>query len=350
MLAKTVVYAFKFIDMSNRELIDVLDSSGNKTGEKTTLDDACNRGLWHNSVHAIIVTQDHKVIAQKRSHSIVMNPDLIELSAGGAVNSGEQCEQAIIREVKEELGIAVDSDEIIFIGTNKYNKRFTKLHKTSNTFLHTYVIKLKKPIYRTHLQASETAKLYLLSIKKAKRLVRYHRIVRLGRITPFYSYWRFSLLEAEKFIYPTIHFVCRGNTFRSRLAEEYWHKNYQNSTKIKILSSGIEAKERLNGSISYLAKELFRNHNLTNHKSIWTQTTKQNIDASTVVIFMSQTVFEDAKKLFDLSNTVYLVWNIPDVKKNSCEVKLQVAEAIYQKIVVQIEEFKKSKLYKYITR
>ena len=332
------------------ELIDVLDAKGNKTGEKTTLDDACNKGLWHNSVHAIIITQDHKIIAQKRSHTIVMNPDTIELSAGGAVNSGEQCEQAIIRETKEELGISIDSDDVIFIGANKYEKHITKLHKISKTFLHTYVVKLKKPIHHTQLQASETSNIYQLSLKKAKRLVRYHRILRLGRITPFYSYWRFSLLEAEKFIYPTIHFVCRGNTFRSRLAEEYWHKNYQDNTNVKILSSGIEAKERLNGSISYLAKELFHKHNLTNHKTIWTQTTQRNINISTVVIFMSETVFEDAKKKFDLSNTVYLVWNIPDVKKNSSAVKPQVAEDIYQKIVVQIKEFKKSKLYKYIIR
>ena len=328
------------------ELIDVLDAKGNKTGEKTTLDDACNRGLWHNSVHAIIVTCEKKIIAQKRSHSIVMNPGLIELSAGGAVNSGEECVQAIIRETKEELGININNDEIVFIGTKTYKKHFAKLHKTSNTFLHTYVIKLKKQIHSTHLQASETSKLYLLSIKKAKRLVRYHRIVRLGRVTPFYNYWKLSLQEAEKFIYPTIHFVCRGNTFRSRLAEEYWHKNFQNNKNIKILSSGIEAKERLNGGISYLAKELFRKHNLVNHKKSWTQTTKQNIDASTVVIFMSQTVFEDAEKQFDLSNAVYLIWDIPDVKKNSSDVKPKVAEDIYQKIVSKIVEFRESDLYK----
>ena len=68
------------------ELIDVLDAKGNKTGEKTTLDDACNRGLWHNSVHAIIITHDNKIVAQKRSLSIVMNPDMIELSLCVALN------------------------------------------------------------------------------------------------------------------------------------------------------------------------------------------------------------------------------------------------------------------------
>jgi len=331
------------------ELIDVLDAKGNKTGEKTTLDDACNRGLWHNSVHAIIITHDNKIVAQKRSLSIVMNPDMIELSVGGAVNGGEKCEQAIVRETKEELGIDIDEKNVVFINTRKYNKHYKKLKKTSKTFLHTYVIKLHKPIHHTTLQVSETSKLYQLSLKKAKRLVRYHRIIRLGKITPFYSYWRFSLSEAEKYIYPVVHFVCRGNTFRSRIAEEYWRHKYSNDKNIRILSSGIEADQRLNKGISYLAKELFNKHNLTNHKKSWTKTTQKNIDISTLVIFMSETVFLDAKKLFDLTNTTYLVWNIPDVKKNSSTVKTEVAEAIYQKIVSNVVKLRKSNIYNNLT-
>lgn len=329
------------------ELIDVLDAKGNKTGEKTTLDDACNRGLWHNSVHAIIITQDHKIIAQKRSHTILMNPDLMELSVGGAVNSGEDCMRAIIRETKEELGINVNSSEVVYINTKKYKKHYAKLHKTSDTFLYTYVIKLKKPIHHTKLQISETSRLYILSLKKAKRLVRYHRIARLGKITPFYEYWKFSLEQAEKFIYPTIHFVCRGNIFRSRLAREYLTDT---SKKVKVVSSGIWAKQALYGSISRHAKALMHDHGLKNHQRGWVQTTQRNIDDSTLVIFMSETIFQDASKMFDLSSTKYLVWDIADIKRSKQATSIDDGEKIYQKIVDRIEELKKSELYKNIIR
>lgn len=326
------------------ELVDVLDEKGNKTGEKTTLDDICNRGLWHNSVHAIIITKDHKIIAQKRSLSIVMNPDMIELSVGGAVNSAEEPLQAIIRETKEELGIHVKPSEVVYINSRRYNHHYKKLNKTSKTILHTFVIKLHNPIAATRLQSSETSKLYYLSIAKAKRLVRYHRVVRLGKITPFYSYWRFSLHEAMKFIYPTVHFVCRGNVFRSRLAREYLTKHTQKN--IKVISSGIWAKQDLFGDISHHAKALMKKHGLVDRQNSWVQTTQKNIDSSTIVIFMSKTLLADAEKMFDLSSTKYLVWDIADIKHNTPETRLEESEKIYQKIIESIKEFENSDLYK----
>ncbi|HMT39934.1 MAG TPA: NUDIX domain-containing protein [Candidatus Saccharibacteria bacterium] len=325
------------------ELVDVLDENGNKTGEKTTLDDICNRGLWHNSVHAIIITKDHKIIAQKRSLSIVMNPDMIELSVGGAVNSAEEPLQAIIRETKEELGIHVEPSEVIYINKRRYNKHYKKLNKTSKTILHTYVIKLRSPISNTKLQDSETSKIYFLPESKAKRLVSYHRIARLGRITPFYSYWKFSLDEAIKFMHPTIHFVCRGNVFRSRIAREYLAKH---SEGIKIISSGIMADHKLFGSISHHAKALMKQHGLEDHQKKWVQTTQRNIDSSTLVIFMSQTILADAKKMIDLTNTKYLVWNIKDISPNSKENNTEKAEQIYQSITEEIKKLQKLDIYK----
>lgn len=329
------------------ELVDVLDENGNKTGEKTTLDDICNRGLWHNSVHAIIITKDHKIIAQKRSLSIVMNPDMIELSVGGAVNSAEEPLQAIIRETKEELGIHVEPSEVIYINKRRYNKHYKKLNKTSKTILHTYVIKLRRPISNTKLQDNETSKIYFLSESKAKRLVRYHRIARLGKITPFYSYWKFSLDEAVKFIHPTIHFVCRGNIFRSRIAREYLAKH---SEGINIISSGIMADQKLFGNISHHAKALMMKHGLVDHQKKWVQTTQHNIDSSTLVIFMSQTILTDAKKMIDLTNIKYLVWDIPDIKHDSADANIDQSEHIYQMIITNIQDFKKSDLYQLISR
>lgn len=330
------------------ELVDVLDSKGKKTGRKATIDEICDHGYWHHSVHGVIITKDNKIVAQKRSHKIIMNPGLIEISAGGIVNAGEDPDQAIIREIKEELGIDVDSSEVFYINTKTHNKHFEELNKTTKTFLFSYVIKLHNPLAHIKLEQSESENIYLLSLKKAKRLVRYHRLLRLGRITPFYSYWKFSIVQAEKFIHPRLHFVCRGNTFRSRLAEEYFRSQNKNNNIIRVMSSGIQADQRLNGGISYLAKQLLARHNLISHKKSWTQTTQRNINNSTIVIFMSQTVFEDADKRFDLSSTKYIVWNIPDVKKNSSEAGLEEAENIYKKIITNIQDFKKSKLYKSI--
>ncbi|MDQ5943517.1 MAG: isopentenyl-diphosphate Delta-isomerase [Patescibacteria group bacterium] len=330
------------------ELVDVLDSKGNKTGRKATIDEVCDHGYWHHSVHGVIIAKDNKIVAQKRSRKMIMNPGLIEISAGGIVNTGESPDEAIVREIKEELGIDIDSSEVIYINTKTYNKHYPELNKTAKTFLHSYVIKLRNPIGHTKLEASESESIYLLSLKKAKRLVRYHRLLRLGRVTPFYSYWRFSIAQAEKFMHPRLHFVCRGNTFRSRLAEEYWKSQINDTNITHVMSSGIEADQRLNRGISFLAKQLLAKHHLTNHKKSWTQTTQSNIDNSTIVIFMSKTILADADKLFDLSSAKYVAWDIPDVKKNSKDASTEGAENIYQKIVTSIEDFKESELYRNI--
>ncbi len=332
--------------MTKQELVDVLDKNGQPTGRKATIDEVCDQGYWHNSVHAIIITEDNRIVAQKRSRDIIMNPNLIELSAGGIVSAGEKPEQAIRREVKEELGIGVAEREVILINTRTYNKHYPRLNKTAKTFLHTYVIKLREPITHTHLQSSESAQIYFLTLRNAKRLVKLHRLVRVGRITPFYTYWKFSLNGAIKYINPIVHFVCRGNTFRSRLAEAYF--NEIKSNRIKVISSGIQASENQNGNISYLGRYILNKHHYKNYKKSWTQTTQNNIDASTIVVFVSPTVLADAQKMFDLSATKYLVWSIPDINQGEYANSEAKAEEVYQMLVNNIKKLKDKKEFKYI--
>ncbi len=327
------------------ELVDVLDESGKPTGQKATIDEVCDQGYWHSSVHAIIITSDNKIVAQKRSREIIMNPNLIELSAGGVVSAGEKPDQAIRREIKEELGIDVLASEVIPINIRTYNKHYPRLNKTAKTFLHTYVIKLQKPIAHTHLQSSESAQIYFLTLRNTKRLVKLHRLVRVGRVTPFYTYWNFSLNEAIKYIHPIVHFVCRGNTFRSRLAEAYFNK--VKSERIKVISSGIQASENQNGHISYLGKYILKKHHYKNYKKSWTQTTQANIDASTIVIFVSPTVFTDAQDMFDLSATKYQVWSIPDVRQGEYANSEAKAEEVYKMLVGNINKLKDQREFKH---
>lgn len=51
----------------------------------------------------------------------------------------------------------------------------------------------------------------------------------------------------------TIHFVCRGNNFRSRLAEAYL--NSKKLPGIKVISSGIEAEKMIAGRLVGTRKE-----------------------------------------------------------------------------------------------
>ena len=70
-----------------------------------------------------------------------------------------------------------------------------------------------------------------------------------------------------------IHFVCRGNVYRSRLAEAYIKSRLPEEKRGWISSSGIEAKLDLNGQVSDVVPDLLETDSARDFlKSTWTQT------------------------------------------------------------------------------
>lgn len=311
-------------------LIDELDYVGNKTGRKITIEHAAKNGKWHNSVHAVIITKDNHIIAQKRSSNIVTNPGRIEVSAGGCVDSGEECIDAVAREVKEELGINIDKKDFILTDRKKWFSYHPSIKRYTACFLHSYVAILDDyPELEYKPQESESSKIFELSKSQAIRLARLHRLKKIGHLSSGYAYWDRAIKEACDYMNPKIHFVCRGNTFRSRLAESIMKKKRRKG----ITSSGIYAKRNKNGNISTMASHLTLKHKLNKFKKYtWTQTNQLLLNRSDLVVFMSPTVFKDAEKLFDLSKVNYTVWNVPDIADHNMPGAKNIAEDIFSLI------------------
>ena len=122
-----------------------------------------------------------------------------------------------------------------------------------------------------------------------------------------------------------IHFLCRGNTHRSRLAEAYAKSSTQDIQDVTVLSSGIEADHDLNGPIVPFVKLLLQNENLLQFTgTTWTQTTQSMIDVSDVLIFMSDDVYEDAIKRFDIPLAMSQTWQILDTQGVNRQIRLTV--------------------------
>jgi protein-tyrosine-phosphatase len=112
-----------------------------------------------------------------------------------------------------------------------------------------------------------------------------------------------------------IHFICRGNTHRSRLAEAYARSFTKDMGHVTVRSSGIEADRDLNGPIVPFVKSLLQQENLLDFtRPGWTQTTQPMIDASDVLVFMSDDVYEDAVKRFQIPAKKSQKWQIPDAE------------------------------------
>lgn len=108
------------------ELIDIVDEDNKLTGQVEERWTAYEKGLWRRTVSCWIMNAKGEVLLQKRTASKRRNPNKWA-KTGGQVDSGENAEDAIFREVKEELGIEIPKEQIKIIEIRKSddkNKRF----------------------------------------------------------------------------------------------------------------------------------------------------------------------------------------------------------------------------------
>ena len=116
-------------------------------------------------------------------------------------------------------------------------------------------------------------------------------------------------------VYMVIHFICRGNTHRSRIAEAYAKSFTLDISDITVLSSGIEADHDLNGPIVPFVKLLLQNENLLEFAATsWTQTTQRMIDDSDVLVFINVDVYKDAIERLAIPLTRSQTWQISDTQ------------------------------------
>jgi len=99
------------------ELIEVLTPEGTPTGRRKPKANIHRDGDWHRATHVWIVTPDDRILLQRRSVRKENNPGLWDVSAAGHVSAGENLLESALREVQEELGLTLRSDELRHIAT-----------------------------------------------------------------------------------------------------------------------------------------------------------------------------------------------------------------------------------------
>ena len=108
------------------ERIDVLDPSGDRTGEVVWKSEAHRRGLWHRCFHCWIFGADGTaspyLLAQRRAAVKDTWPGFLDVTAAGHLAAGEETLDGL-REVEEELGLLVDPDRLVPLGTRRFELR-----------------------------------------------------------------------------------------------------------------------------------------------------------------------------------------------------------------------------------
>ncbi|MBP3597353.1 MAG: NUDIX domain-containing protein [Clostridia bacterium] len=151
------------------EYLDILDENGNKTEEKDTRENIHKLGLLHSEVAAFIYTDTGKVILQKRKSNKATYAGVWSVT-GGHVLAGENNEEAIIREIKEELNLNIEKEKVIFVTTYKSKK--VKDDVINNKFFSIYNVEISENQFETiEIQKEELEDIKLFSIEEIESIM-----------------------------------------------------------------------------------------------------------------------------------------------------------------------------------
>lgn len=153
------------------EFIDIVTENGTPTGEVVLKSEAHKKGLWHNTIHLWLYTDQGEVLLQQRSHKKAIFPLLWDVSAAGHIDAGESFEHAAIRETHEELGLQLKSQELIKIGINKHASIYNNGTVLDYEFHHVFVAELKEDIRNLIPQEDEVESLKLVSFPEFETLL-----------------------------------------------------------------------------------------------------------------------------------------------------------------------------------
>ncbi len=92
------------------EQLDILDENGNPTGKTASRAIVHTTGLWHRVVHIYFYRKGAngiEVLVHLRAKTKDLNPNKWDTRFGGHVKAGDTLDDAVAKELKEEVGISV---------------------------------------------------------------------------------------------------------------------------------------------------------------------------------------------------------------------------------------------------
>ena len=143
------------------ELVDIVDENNQLTGQVEERWDAYNKGLWRRTVSCWIMNEKGEVLLQKRTANKIRNPNKWA-KTGGQVDSGESVEEAIFREVKEEIGIEIPKEQIKVIDIHKSNDK-------NKRFQYNFLFVVNYKIEDYVLQKEEVAEVKYFTIEELEK-------------------------------------------------------------------------------------------------------------------------------------------------------------------------------------
>lgn len=158
------------------EYLDVVDEYGNPTGEIVERGIAHRDGIRHRTAHLWVIRdrgEGIEVLLQKRSEDKDSFPGCWYISSAGHIPAGQDYVESAVRELKEELGLDAEPEELIFCGDLKrydeveFHGRLFKNDQVSRTFYMVRDVELEE----LTLQESEVSEACWMKLEECRRHV-----------------------------------------------------------------------------------------------------------------------------------------------------------------------------------
>ncbi len=177
------------------EPIDILDEkTGEKTGEVRSIDDVHVFGLWHRSSRVWIINSKKEILLQHRDKSSMEYPNMWDVSAGGHITAGDTSLDTAINEVKEELGLDINSSDVKLVKILTKKDVSKNGNYIDNSFEDIYITRKDLEIDSLKMQEGEVQNLKWFSFSEFDEMVK----SRNTELVPHFEEYEFVLKEIEK--------------------------------------------------------------------------------------------------------------------------------------------------------
>lgn len=142
------------LDGKPLELLDLLDENGEPSGEVRERTLVHLNGDWHRTSHVWVVRRrgdgGHDLLLQKRSREKDSFGGCYDISSAGHIPAGQDYLESALRELKEELGITAEPEDLRLVGVHdgryegEFHGRIFKNHEKSHVFAYEKPVEIEK--------------------------------------------------------------------------------------------------------------------------------------------------------------------------------------------------------------
>ena len=153
------------------EYLDVVDGNNNLTGKTEERNIIHEKGIWHREVAVWIMNEQGEILLQKRASTKKQEPNKWAICAGH-IDAGETVENAILREIEEELGIKVSIEELEFLKTYKKQNDIPSNNIKNYNFQYMYFLKTNWKIENYKIRLEELSKIKYIPFAEFEDIVK----------------------------------------------------------------------------------------------------------------------------------------------------------------------------------